>query len=202
MKPSHAEPSGRNGLRARALSLLKGPDAHTHVLANTTQSLRVLYELASTPATAPNALALLHELQVHQVEVDLQDEELRRSRVELEAMINSQVPLYDFAPVGLLSVDINAVLRELNRMGATQLGLPRDLLIGRSLADFAMSDDVPTLRAMLGRVTDGAVSASANLRLRALPGGEIRLMHACACVSPAGGGFLIAMMESPAVPAA
>jgi hypothetical protein len=47
-------------------------------------AVRALYELASAPATAPNALALLHELQAHQVELDLQTEELHRMQAELE----------------------------------------------------------------------------------------------------------------------
>ena len=63
---------------------------------------------------------MLHELQVHQVEVDLQDEELRRSRLELETSLNRQVQLYDYAPVGYLTVDCKAVLREGRRFGVNR----------------------------------------------------------------------------------
>ena len=116
--------------RSRALegSLAQKTDASA--------ALGVLYELASSPSTAPDALALLHELQVHQVEVDLQDEELRRSRVELETSLNRQVQLYDYAPIGFFTVDGNAVMRELNQTGASLLGFERDFLRGRSLDEF------------------------------------------------------------------
>jgi PAS domain-containing protein len=138
-------------------------------------ALGVLYELASSPSTAPDALALLHELQVHQVEVDLQDEELRRSRVELETSLNRQVQLYDCAPVGYFTVDGNAVLRELNQTGATLLGFERDFLRGRSLDSFLTPEGVSTLRAMLGRVTAGAPAAEfADLHLRAAQTAETR----------------------------
>jgi PAS domain S-box-containing protein len=184
--------SRRNALRSRAVAHLKGPDAQAR--ADASAALGVLYDLASSPSTAPAALALLHELQVHQVEVDLQDEELRLSRVELEISLNRQVQLYDFAPVGYLTVDSNAVLRELNRMGAILLGFERDFLRGRSLDSFLTPEGASTLRAMLGRVTEGAPAEIADLHLRAAQGGEIRCMHASASLDPAGGGFLIGLI--------
>jgi PAS domain S-box-containing protein len=177
-------------LRSRAVAHLKGPGAQTDASA----ALGVLYELASSPSTAPDALALLHELQVHQVEVDLQDEELRRSRAELETSLNRQVQLYDNAPLGYLTVDYNAVLRELNRTGASMLGAERDFLRGRSLDSFLTPEGVSTLRAMLGRVTGGAPTVFADLRLRAAQDGETRCMHASACMDPAGEGFLIGLI--------
>jgi len=177
-------------LRSRAVTHLNGPGAQTDASA----ALGVLYELASSPSTAPDALALLHELQVHQVEVDLQDEELRRSRVELEKSLNRQVQLYDYAPLGYLTVDYNAVLRELNRTGASLLGFERDFLRGRSLDSFLTPEGVSTLRAMLRRLTEGAPTVFAELHLRAGQHGETRSTHASACLDPAGEGFLIGLI--------
>jgi PAS domain S-box-containing protein len=138
---------------------------------------------------------LLHELQVHQVEVDLQDEELRRSRAELETLLNRQVQLYDHAPVGCLTLDCNAVLRELNQAGAALLGLERDSLRGRSLESFLTAEGGSILRAMLGRVAEGAPAEFADLAVRLTRDGETRCMHASACLDPAGGGgYLIGLM--------
>ncbi len=187
--PKH---SRQDDLRSRAVAQLKGPDAQARVGASA--ALGVLYDLASSPSTAPDALALLHELQVHQVEVDLQDEELRRSRVELETSLNRQVQLYDCAPVGQFTVDGDGVLRELNRTGASLLGLERDLLRGRSLESFLTPEGVSNLRAMLGRVTAGATTVCADLHLQAAQEGQARCMHASACLDPEGGGFLIGML--------
>jgi PAS domain S-box-containing protein len=183
-------PNTRAALRSRAVAHLKGPGAKT----DASVALGVLYELASSPSTAPDALALLHELQVHQVEVALQDEELRRSRVELETSLNRQVQLYDCAPIGHFTVDGNAVLRELNQTGATLLGFERDSLRGRSLDSFLTPEGMSTLRAMLGRVNAGDPTVFADLHLRAAKDGETRCMHASACLDPAGGGYLIGLM--------
>ena len=190
----------RDDLRSRAVVHLNGPDARAN--AGASAALGVLYELASSPSTAADALALLHELQVHQVEVDLQDEELRHARVELETALNRQVQLYDYAPVGYLTVDCKAVLRELNRTAATLLGLEREFLLGRSLESFLNPEGVSILRAMLGRLTEGAPVEFADLYLRVTPDRQTRCMHASACLDPAGGGFLIGLLGTRAAPVA
>jgi PAS domain S-box-containing protein len=182
----------RYELRSRAVAHLKESGAQAR--ADASAALGVLYELACSPATAPNALTLLHELQVHQVEVDVQDEELRRSRIELEASLNRQVQLYDYAPVGYFTVDGNAVLSELNRTGATLLGFERDYLRGRPLESFLTPEGVSTLRAMLARVTASAAAEFADLQLLAAQDGKTRCLHASVCPDPAGGGFLIGMI--------
>ncbi len=179
-------------LRSRAVAHLKGPDAQ--VCADPLAALRVLYELASSPTTASKALALLHELQVHQVELDLQDEELRRSYVELENALDRQIQLYDYAPVGHFVVDGNAALLELNRTGATLLGSEPESLRGQSLEGFLTQEAVPTLRAMLARVAEGAATAFADLHLQSAPDGDSRCVHASACPDPKGGGFLIGLI--------
>jgi PAS domain-containing protein len=179
-------------LRSRAVAHLKGPDAHAY--ADPLAALRALYEFASSPTTAPKALALLHELQVHQVEVDLQDEELRRSRVELENALNRQIQLYDYAPVGHFVVDGNAVLLELNVTGAALLGSEPDSLRGQSLESFLTPEAVPTLRAMLARVAEGTATAFADLHLQSAPDADLRCVHASACRDPQGGGFLIGLI--------
>ncbi len=178
-------------LRSLAALKLKGTAAQANL--DAANALRVLFELASAPSTAPDALALLHELQVHQVEVDLQDEELRRSRVELEASLHRQMTLYDHGPMGQFAVDGNAILRELNATGATLLGGERDLLRGRSLESFLAPASVPTLRTMLARITEGSATVFADLHLRAARGGPDRWVHASACRDP-DGGFLIGLM--------
>lgn len=184
----------QNELRSRAVAKLKGPDAATRALIDTAAALGVLYKLASSPSTAPNALALLSELQVHQVEVDLMDEELRRSRAELETSLNRQIQLYDHAPAGYVTLDGGAVLRELNRTAATLLGYERDALRGQSLESFLTPEGVSTLRNMLTRITAGAPTEFADLPLRPGEAGERRCLHASASADPAGGGFLIVLM--------
>lgn len=186
------DPDLRIDLRSRAVAHLRGPEPHTR--SDASDALRVLYELASSPSTAPAALALLHELQVHQVELDLQDDELRRIHTELETTLQRQVQLYEHAPMGYLTVDGDAVVRDLNQMGATLLGLEKDAARGRSVESFLTAEGVATLRAMLARVIEGAAYEFADLHLRVAQAAETYRMHASACLDPAGNGFLIGLL--------
>lgn len=181
-------------LRSRALARLTGPSAQPHMRTDPSTALGVLYELASSPATAPGALALLHELQVHQVEVDLQDEELRRSRAELESALSRQAQLYDYAPAAYFTVDRDTVVAELNLTGAELLGFDRDFLRDRALDGFLTADSAAVLRGMLARVAEGAASTVAELQLRGQDGAT-RPVHAAVRRDPAAAGFLIALIE-------
>src|SRR5450755_3268026 len=136
-------------LRLRALQRLTGNNGSHDARLNGSAALQVLHDLASSPSTGAAALALLHELQVYQVELDLQDEELRRSRAELEMSLSRQAQLYDFAPVGCFTVDRSTALRELNLTAASMLGAERDRLLGRSLDSFLAAQSARALHAML-----------------------------------------------------
>jgi PAS domain S-box-containing protein len=83
-----------------------------------------------------DALSLIHELQVHQIELEMQNEELRRTQKELEDARNRYSNLYDFAPVGYFSFDKNGLIVEVNLTGAKQLGSERDHLINKPFSRF------------------------------------------------------------------
>ena len=185
-------------LRARAVKRLTGTNGLHDARLKASAAFQVLHDLASSPSTASAAMALLHELQVHQVEVDLQDEELRRSRAELESTLLRQVQLYDFAPFGYLTVDKGAVLRELNLTAARMLGYERDQLLGRNLDVFLAPQSVRALEAMLTRAYQGASTTASELQLvarRDTPRG----MHAVASRDPDGQHILIALVELAAL---
>ena len=65
----------------------------------------------------------MHELQVHQVELEMQNEELRRSRAEVEAGLERYTELYDFAPVGYLTLGLDGAIHQVNLTGASLLGV-------------------------------------------------------------------------------
>jgi formate hydrogenlyase transcriptional activator len=79
---------------------------------------------------------LVHELQVHQVELEMQNEELRRSRVEVETWLERYTELYDFAPVGYLTLGRDGAIRQVNLTGASMLGVERARLRGRRFEIF------------------------------------------------------------------
>ncbi|MEW6335040.1 MAG: HD domain-containing phosphohydrolase [Thermodesulfobacteriota bacterium] len=85
--------------------------------------------------------ALVQELQIHQIELEIQNEELRKSRVEAEELLVKYTDLYDFAPVGYLSLDRAGAIRRINHNGARLLGEDRYHLRGRHFATFVFDAD-------------------------------------------------------------
>ena len=181
-------------LRSRASLRLAGGKSTTNPTARATDALAVLHTLASSPATAGDALALLHELQVHQVEVDLQAEELRDSRADLETALRRQIVLYDAQPVACFTVDRELVVSEVNLAGASLLGLSREEASGLSLWPLL----VPASALMLHRLLQnlGPASSHAARVLQWVPqGGPPRSLRADIGPDPAGAGFLMVLTE-------
>jgi PAS domain-containing protein len=79
---------------------------------------------------------LLHELRVHQVELEIQNEELRRAQEELEASRSRYFDLYDLAPVGYLTLSEQGLILEANLTLVTLLGVTRGALAKQPLARF------------------------------------------------------------------
>jgi PAS domain S-box-containing protein len=90
---------------------------------------------------AQSTSALLHELQVHQIELEMQNEELRRDHLELEEANARFVDLYDFAPVGYLTLDTRGVITGANLTAADLLGKERKGLLGRRFPALVPSAD-------------------------------------------------------------
>ena len=84
---------------------------------------------------------LIHELEVHQLELEIQNEELRQTQLNLEATRNKYSELYDFAPVGYFSISDKGLILGANLVGATMLGMDRGKLLGRHLSQFIAKND-------------------------------------------------------------
>jgi PAS domain S-box-containing protein len=87
----------------------------------------------SLPANEPETLRLVHELQVHQIELEMQNEELRRTHSEVEIERERYADLYEFAPLGYLTLDWNGTIRQVNLNGTRLLGPERSRLVGTRL---------------------------------------------------------------------
>ncbi len=104
--------------------------------------------LASQSAeAAPEAQAalerVLHDLSVHQIELELQNEELLRAQQEMQAAHDSYARLYNQAPVGYLSLDSNGIILQTNQTFADMLGISARKIIGKTLAEFILLEDRP-----------------------------------------------------------
>ena len=87
---------------------------------------------------------LLHELQVHQIELEMQNEELRRSQEELEASRARYFDLYDLAPAGYVTLSEHSSILEGNLTAATLLGLPKSSMTKTPLTRYILPDDQDT----------------------------------------------------------
>jgi PAS domain S-box-containing protein len=94
---------------------------------------------------------LLHELQVHQIELEMQNAELRQARDEAETAMEKYADLYDFAPAGYFTLDREGIIRSVNLTGASLVGVERSRLLGRRFAQFVAATDRPALTAFLGK---------------------------------------------------
>jgi PAS domain S-box-containing protein len=132
---------------------------------------------ASTRSPRPRvrtdeAQALAHELHVHQVELETQNEELRRTQVALAAARDRFVDLYDFAPVGYLTLNPQGEVLEANLTAAELLGLPRQQLLGRRFARFVAGADAALWSRHLERTLQSGQRLQFELALRRGAGAE------------------------------
>jgi PAS domain S-box-containing protein len=86
---------------------------------------------------------LIRELHVHQLELEIQNRELRLAQEQLAQARRRYADLYDFSPVGYASLDENGVIEEINITGGTLLGNNPHKLIGRPFSEFIVAEDVP-----------------------------------------------------------
>jgi PAS domain S-box-containing protein len=87
------------------------------------------------------AKSLIHELRVHQIELEMQNEELRRVQIELEVSRSQYADLYDFAPVGYLTLNKHGLIVDLNLTAARQLDMERGDLINKHFQYFVFQPD-------------------------------------------------------------
>jgi len=185
-----------SGLRERATTQLTDGIRSDLSRASTSEAMAVLFKLASSPSTAGDALALLHELQVHQVEVEMQHEELRRSRLELESDLIRQTSHVERAPAAFLVIDEATVLSEINLAGVRLLGAARNDVLGRSLVSLLSAASSEPLKKMLALARTGAEPETFELQL--LPqGGVARKLWCTAGGEVATGRFLLVLLAPP-----
>ena len=109
---------------------------------------------------------LVHELQVHQIELELQNEELQQAGLAAREAAEKYTELYDFAPVGYFSLDREGRITEANLASAAMLGLPRSRFVGRSFESFVPMADKPAFRTFLGQVFERGAREHREMTLK------------------------------------
>jgi len=147
VKEDKRKPKKVSQLRKRAEDALQGKSEE-------------LQELSIT-----DARSLIHELQVHQIELEMQNEELRRAQKELEESRDRYSDLYDFAPVGYFSFDKNGLIIEVNLTGAKKLGVERNFLIKKPFSLFISPRSKDVFYLHLRQVFSTGVRQTCELKL-------------------------------------
>jgi len=98
-------------------------------------------EQPRAPDSQFNAHKVLHELQVHQVELEMQNEELRQTRDRLETALIKHTDLYEFSPASYFTLDSLGIILQTNFAGANLLRMDRSDVLGRDFGQFVSRPD-------------------------------------------------------------
>ncbi len=169
MLTQKASPDGPKELRRRADERLKSRTAGIEKI------------------SPEEAKYLLQELQIHQVELEMQNEEIHRTQAELETALAKYTDLYDFAPVAYLTLDPKGLVLEANLTAARLLGTERSRVVQQPLAPFIRPEDKQKFRAYLAAVVQGEAAPRLELELLRKDGAEVTLQLASLLVPDAPG---------------
>src|SRR5262249_9562871 len=100
----------------------------------------------------------LHELEVHQVELEIQNDKLKLAQRELETNLQRYTELFDFAPIGYATLGADGTVREINHAGASLIGRERGILAGRRFETFVADGDRKTFAGLLIGALGGDLS--------------------------------------------
>ena len=114
----------------------------------------------------------IEDLQVHQIELEMQNEELRRLQQDLEKERNKYSDLYDFSPVSYFTINEKGIIWEANLTAAAMVSVERGSLIGRPFSDFIVGDDQDIFWHYRGKLFETKTRQACELRLSPKQGSE------------------------------
>ena len=118
------------------------------------------------PATEADSLRLIHELQVHQIELEMQNEELVQTRAALETALSQYTDLFDFAPIGYFMLARDGTIEQANLAGAGLLGVERSKIVQRRFGLFVSAEWRSTFNTFLDEVFRSRESLTCEVALQ------------------------------------
>src|ERR1700731_2146266 len=107
---------------------------------------------AGAGRTVHDTQRLVQELQIHQIELEMQNEQLERARAETEVALERYIDLYEFAPSGYFTLGRDGTIRQANLTGSKLLGVDRSRLVNCRFGLFVAEKSRPVLLAFIARV--------------------------------------------------
>ncbi len=163
-KPAKPQSIAADNLRARRASSAPEPITSKPTVASAAGSSGSDFSMAGM--SPDEVQKLVHDLQIHQIELKIQNEELLASQTDLTQSLDRFNDLYDFAPIGYVTLDQAGTVVEANLTVATMLGVERQKLIGRKLTQFVASEGQDTLYHHQQAALDCEDRQSSDLLLR------------------------------------
>jgi hypothetical protein len=122
-------------------------------------------EKMGLPVFEADAKKLLHELQVHQIELEMQNEQLREAVEVAETALRKFTMLYDLAPMGYLTLGHDGTICELNFTAAYMLGERRFSMVNNNIKLFINNDSLPVFNNFLDKVFKSQTKESCQVKL-------------------------------------
>jgi len=129
--------------------------------------------------SALDTRSLVHELQVHQIELEMQNEELRNAQILLEESRSKYSDLYEFAPVGYFTLDKNGLVLDTNLKGASLLGREKSTLIRKPFSRFVNRDDQDKYYFLRNNILKQMTQQTCELRLQKKDGAIFHVQLEC-----------------------
>ncbi|MDO9109300.1 MAG: PAS domain S-box protein, partial [Desulfatirhabdiaceae bacterium] len=136
------------------------------------QAEEMAHKKGALPPEHPEAISpeetrrMLHELRVHQLELEMQNDELKRSQWELEASRDRYFNFYDLSPVGYFTLSEQGLILEVNLTAANLLGAPKSALIRQSLTRFVLPEDQNSYYRHIKKLIETGEHQSCELRIK------------------------------------
>lgn len=127
--------------------------------------LKLKQKEAGEVESEQDTMKLLHELQVHQIELEMQNEELREANLATEQALKKFTMLYDLAPMGYFTLDKLGSICELNFTGAEMLGERRFSLVNSNFKLFVADESKEAFNEFFKKVFSSNYKESCEIRL-------------------------------------
>ena len=129
------------------------------------EQLRKKQKKVDKPVMETDVKKLLHELQVHQIELEMQNEELHQAYETAEIALKKYTMLYDFAPMGYFTLESDGSICDLNFTGAEMLGEKRFSLVNSNFKLFITKDSQPVFNDFFSKVYSTHTKESCKVNL-------------------------------------
>jgi hypothetical protein len=129
------------------------------------EQLKLTQAKTNLSESEPDNQKLVHELQVHQIELEMQNDELRVANEVAQIALKNYTMLYDLAPVGFFTLEQDGTITELNFTGAELLGDRRYSLVSNNFKLYVSEESKKTFNLFLQAVFTGIYKESCIVQL-------------------------------------